>query len=65
MMRAILLLALSGCVHVAPYERGLIMSRVMQGPPGPLEAMVDVHVDQTREAMRGAVDGGGASCGCN
>ena len=61
----LLLVLLSGCAHVAPYDRGLVMSRVMQGPMGSLEPALDVHVDETREAMRGATEGGGASCGCN
>ncbi len=53
----------SGCATVPAYQRGLLMSPVMQGPTE-LESMMDGHVDGTRELMNGASGAGGASCGC-
>lgn len=63
---SLLLLALlsSACATVRPYERSALQSRVMQ-PPTTLQVAADGHVDGTREAMRGALAGGGTSCGCN
>jgi hypothetical protein len=60
-----LLVLLSGCAPLAPYQRTDLMTRVMQDTPAPLEAGIDVHVQQTREAMAGAGAVGGKSCGCN
>ena len=61
---ALLIAAATGCATVRPYERSVLMSRVMQDPVDPLEAGFDAHVFGTREAMTGATTTGGASCGC-
>ncbi len=62
---ALLLALLGGCAPLAPYQRADLMTRVMQDNPSALEAGIDVHVQQTREAMAGAGAVGGKSCGCN
>jgi hypothetical protein len=63
-MRVAVLLLIAGCATVKPYERGLLMSRVMAEPAEPLEAAADQHVLGPREHQRGATRAGGVSCGC-
>ncbi len=63
-MFPLLLILLSGCVHLAPYERATLMTRVMQDPYDPSEAALMAHVIEVREAMAGATVASGASCGC-
>lgn len=58
-------LLMSGCAHVAPYERAALMTPQMQVSDGVLVDGMDAHLFQTRESMLGATVSGGASCGCN
>ncbi|NUN15416.1 MAG: DUF4266 domain-containing protein [Myxococcales bacterium] len=57
--------ALSGCAVVRPWERAVLMQRVMTPVSDPMQSAFDTHVFRTREAMSGAEVSGGVSCGCN
>ena len=57
-------LLLWACATLAPYERGLLMTPVMQDAATPGEAAVEAHMDGTREHASGADGETGASCGC-
>ena len=57
------LLLVSGCTHVAPYERGVLAGPTMTA--GDLAGPTESHV---RAVHEGAVGGGAAAeggCGCN
>ncbi len=56
---------LAGCAPIHAWERDRLVSPVMLSPADDLEAAFDVHVVTSREAVRGAEGGGGASCGCD
>jgi hypothetical protein len=60
-----MILWLLGCVTLSTWERAGLMTRVMQDPLDPGAARFEQHVLDTREAMAGAADAGGAPCGCN
>lgn len=55
--------ALTGCVHVAPYERGTLARRDMRASDlaGPAER----HVTQVHEGASGGGDFAESGCGCN
>jgi hypothetical protein len=55
----------SGCAAVAPYERGLLASRVMRPDPDPAETKLDAHVAEYREGSMGGSGVSGGGCGCN
>ncbi len=59
------LLGLLACTPVPVWQRGTLMQRVMAEPVPAGEAAINNHVDNAREAMAGATEGAGASCGCN
>jgi len=59
------LCALSGCVTLQPWERGLLNSRLMADPADPLATLADGHVDGAREAIAGAEGASADACGCN
>jgi uncharacterized protein DUF4266 len=61
----VILLAQSGCAAVAPYERGILGSRVMQASADPAEAKLDAHVHEYREGSIGGAGVNGGGCGCN
>jgi len=56
---------LSACAHVKTWERGVLMSRVMEDGPSGLESRIENHVHSVREGMTGATPGKGTPCGCN
>jgi hypothetical protein len=53
----------TGCVHVAPYERGTLAHPTMT--PGDLSTSMDEHVRTVSEGASGGLSGGGGGCGCN
>lgn len=65
MKRWLVIVLLTGCAPLKPWERGEIVARCMQATGDPLEAAMDQHVHATRESARGAAGAEGASCGCN
>jgi hypothetical protein len=62
---AVLLLGnfLAGCVHVAPYERGMLAHPTMTVDD--VSTAMDEHVRAVSEGAAGGLSGGGGGCGCN
>ncbi len=60
---AALLLLATGCVKVAPYERGMLAHPTMSTED--LSIGVDEHVRAVSEGAAGGLGGGGGGCGCN
>lgn len=60
---ALALSALSGCVSVAPYERGTLAHPSMS--PAEMATGFDEHVRAVSEGATGGFGGGGGGCGCN
>ena len=56
---------LSGCVAVAPWERGRLAQPGMALEGDPLLAAMDEHVYSSKEAASGGVGPAGGGCGCN
>jgi hypothetical protein len=55
--------AVTGCVHVAPYERGVLAGPTMA--PDDMSSGIDEHVRAVSEGATGGFGGGGGGCGCN
>jgi hypothetical protein len=55
--------ALTGCVHVAPYERGTLAGPTMTADD--MSSGIDEHVRAVSEGATGGFGGGGGGCGCN
>jgi len=60
-----LVLLLSGCVRVQPWERGNLSDYTMRPDRDPMSDMQYEHVYFTREAAAGGRGVGGGGCGCN
>jgi hypothetical protein len=54
---------ITGCSHVAPYERGILAHPTMS--PDDMSTGVDEHVRAVSEGATGGFGGGGGGCGCN
>jgi hypothetical protein len=59
------MLALSGCAHVQPWQRGDLAKPGMAFEPDPLLASYQRHVQVSKEAASGGATLGGGGCGCN
>ena len=53
----------TGCSHVAPYERGNLAHPSMAA--GDMGSGIDEHVRAVSEGATGGFGGGGGGCGCN
>ncbi len=53
----------SGCVKVAPYERGMLAHPTMTADE--ISIGLDGHVRAVSEGAAGGLGGGGGGCGCN
>jgi hypothetical protein len=53
----------TGCVKVAPYERGMLAHPTMT--PDEISIGLDEHVRAVSEGAAGGLGGGGGGCGCN
>jgi len=60
----IALLILSGCTHVAPYEKEELATQKMLAAPMTTRAAFDSHVFPIREGSFGAESGFSGGCGC-
>ena len=60
---AALLSFASGCVKVAPYERGMLAHPTMTAEE--ISIGLDGHVRAVSEGAAGGLGGGGGGCGCN
>ncbi len=54
----------TGCVHVAPYERGTLAHPTMSADD-PFTSSIDEHVRAVSEGASGGLAGAGGGCGCN
>ncbi len=59
----VLILLVTGCVQVAPWERGHLARPQMALDPFPSQSAIQEHVYGSREAG-GSVKGVGGGCGC-
>ena len=55
--------SLAGCVHVAPYERGMLAHPTMTVDD--VSTAMEEHVRAVSEGAAGGLSGGGGGCGCN
>ncbi|MBN8612988.1 MAG: DUF4266 domain-containing protein [Deltaproteobacteria bacterium] len=62
---AIALAGLSGCVTVAPYQRGLLSRPAMSTDFEASESGFRAHVHDSREGATGGYGSTGGGCGCN
>jgi hypothetical protein len=60
---AVALSLATGCVSVAPYERGTLAHPSMT--PEDMSTGFDEHVRAVSEGATGGFGGGGGGCGCN
>ena len=59
------LLVLSGCTSVQPWERGNLAKPHMALDPYPLQSGLSQHNYGSREAASAATNSQGGGCGCN
>jgi hypothetical protein len=62
---ALLSSALTGCVTVAPYQRGLLTRPSMSTDFEGSESAFRAHVHDSREGSTGGMGSTGGGCGCN
>ena len=62
---ALLLLALTGCAHVKPYQRQYLSDRIMDPSAARWEAAAERKMLSTREGAQGSVLCAGGGCACN
>jgi hypothetical protein len=60
-----LVLCLSGCTVVKPWQRETLADATMQSDRYPMAAALLEHVYFSREAANGGRSVGGGGCGCN
>jgi hypothetical protein len=68
LMRGVLFtlaLGLTGCVHVAPYEREDLARPGMDTEREAAEMGFQAHVQDSREGATGGAGSTGGGCGCN
>ncbi len=59
-----LVMSVSACSHVAPWERGILAKEAMSLTPTPLQKSQRTHVHNSREAASGGDVAAGGGCGC-
>jgi hypothetical protein len=64
-LTALLVLMMTGCANVKPYERSYLARQDMQFDPNPVDARFKQHIYGSKEAARGGYGVGGGGCGCN
>lgn len=57
--------SLSGCVTVAPYQRGILARPAMSTDFEASESGFRAHVHDSREGATGGFGSTGGGCGCN
>ena len=61
----LVLLALTGCTAVQPWERDVLARPEMSLDSSALDAAIDDHIYFSKEASSGGRGFGGGGCGCN
>ena len=59
------LLCLSACETVQPWERGTLARREMQWEPDRMEISLQAQINASKEASSGGQGAAGGGCGCN
>lgn len=59
------LMLLTACSTVEPWERGTLAKDVMAWQPDSLKASLDSHISFSKEGTAGAGRAAGGGCGCN
>lgn len=59
------LMVLTGCSTVKPWERGTLSKKEMSWAPDPLAATLSQHIYFAKEAAAGGYGSAGGGCGCN
>ena len=59
------LLCLSACETVQPWERGALARREMQWEPDRMEISLQAQINASKEASSGGQGAAGGGCGCN
>jgi hypothetical protein len=60
----VLAATMTGCVSVAPYERGVLAHHTMS-VDDPYTTPLAEHVQAVSEGAAGGLSGSGGGCGCN
>lgn len=60
-----LILIVSGCTAVKPWERGTLSKKEMAWSPDPLASQLGEHIYFAKEAAAGGYGSAGGGCGCN
>lgn len=60
-----MLVALTGCTHVKPWQRASLADETMLPDRDPLGSLMAEHIWFSREAASGGRGVGGGGCGCN
>lgn len=61
----LLMLCLSGCATVLPFQRELLAREDMKFDANAALSTAESHAVDTREGSLGGFGGGGGGCGCN
>jgi len=61
----VLVLTLSACTQVKPWERGHLADPNMAWQPMPQKSLLDSHIYFSKEASAGGGKASGGGCGCN
>ena len=61
----LMMLALTACAEVQPWERGRLTKPHMALDSDPLLSAIDAHTNNSKEAASGGIGPAGGGCGCN
>ncbi|NTW81975.1 MAG: DUF4266 domain-containing protein [Chlorobiaceae bacterium] len=61
----LIILALSGCSTVQPWEKGTLARPEMTFEGDPLDTKYTEHIYSSKEGASGGAGVGGGGCGCN
>lgn len=64
LLGVILVLGITNCASVQPWEREYLADESMQFDPNLVEAEWYLHVQEVMEGSRGGYSGTGGGCGC-
>lgn len=65
LVMVLVIVGVSGCTQVKPWQRGTLAKPEMQGNPDPLVGQIRDHIYFSKEASSGSTSAGGGGCGCN
>lgn len=65
LLMIVMLIAISGCAQVKPWERGNLSKDIMAWEIDPLKSSLDSHIYFSKEGSSGGGQSAGGGCGCN